>query len=86
MFLFAWQENFSISSVECSDDDEATSTGTNNTPGAAANPSPDKSTTSIRSDRDSTNLENAGTSSTQSNVTTAPITSEHDPQELYPTT
>ncbi|XP_017873458.1 PREDICTED: uncharacterized protein LOC108620933 [Drosophila arizonae] len=79
-------ENFSISSVECSDDDEATSTGTNNTPGAAANPSPDKSTTSIRSNRDSTNLENAGTSSTQSNVTTAPITSEHDPQELYPTT
>ncbi|XP_030557535.1 uncharacterized protein LOC115760379 [Drosophila novamexicana] len=78
-------DNFSISSVECSEDEEPASTGNNNLRGSARKPNSDKSTTSIRNIRSINNLDIAGTSSTQSNMTSTPIATEHDPQELYPT-
>ncbi|XP_034475487.1 uncharacterized protein LOC117782572 [Drosophila innubila] len=82
-------DNFSISSVEFSDDEEAASTENNDSPGAAKKSSPNKPTTSLTTNiRSSNNLDNAGTSSAQaiSNVNIAHSSAEHGPQELYPTT
>ncbi|XP_001996193.2 uncharacterized protein LOC6570025 [Drosophila grimshawi] len=82
-------DNFSISSVECSDDEETTSTRNKSTPDSAtSSSSKSPSPTSIRNIRNINNLDTAGTSSGQilSNATGIPSTTENDAQEHYPTT
>lgn len=79
-------DNFSISSVECSDDEEPASTGKNDSTRSSKKSSSNKPTTSIRNIRSINNTDNAGTSSAQvSNVIIAHSGEEHGPQGLYPT-